>query len=380
MKKFVLFIVALALLSGSALYAQDITGTWQGTLSAGGRDLRTVIKISNDGPNMKVVFYSIDQGGQPLSGTATVQGATVKIALPGIGGTYEGKLETDNTVMTGTWKQGPQPIPLNLKRATPETAWVIPEPPARPKPMAENANLVFDVATIKPSRPDQPGIGINVQGRQFSTRNTSLVDLIKFAYGVHAKQIIGAPPWAESDKYDLLATPEAEGTPNDKQLRTMVQKLIADRFQLTFHRDKKELAVYAIQALDKTPNKLTKNDNNPNGLPGLGLRGLGNLVVRNANIGDFAGLLQAVILDRPVVDQTGLTGRFDFTLLWTPDEFQFAGFPRGGPGAPPPPADPGGAAPDLFSAFREQLGLKLDSTRAAAEVIVIDRVEKPSPN
>jgi uncharacterized protein (TIGR03435 family) len=374
MKKLMLCIVALVLFSGGALFAQNITGTWQGTLSAG-RDLRTVIKISNEGGSLKAVFYSIDQGGGGLNGAVTLEGSSVKMSLPGIGGAYEGKLEADGSSITGTWRQGPQPLLLNLKRATPETAWAIPEPPPQPKPMDSNANPVFEVATIKPSRPDAQGIGIRVQGRQFSTLNTTLNDLIKFAYGIHAKQIIGAPPWGESEKYDITAVPEAQGVPNDKQLRTMVQKLLADRFQLKFHRDKRELSVYTI-VLEKTGHKLTKNESNPNGLPGLGLRGLGNLVIRNANIGDFAGLLQSLILDRPVVDQTGLSDRFDFTLLWTPDEFQFAGL--GNRGAPPPPAD--GAAPDIFSAFKEQLGLKLDSTRAPAEVFVIDGVEKPSPN
>jgi uncharacterized protein (TIGR03435 family) len=298
------------------------------------------------------------------------------MTFPGIGGTYEGKLENDATSMTGTWAQGPKPIPLNLKKSTPETAWVIPEAPAPPKPMAADANPAFEAATIKPSVPGAPGIGFRVQGRQFSTLNTSLSDLIAFAYGIHAKQIIGAPAWVTSDKYDLLGRPDGEGQPNDRQWKIMIQKLLAERFQLSFHRDKKELSVYAITP-DKGPNKLTKSAGDPNGLPGLGLRGLGNLVVRNANISDFAGLLQGVVLDRPVVDQSGLTGRFDFTLLWTPDEFQFSGL--GARGAAPQTAD-GANAPDLFSAFREQLGLRLDSTKAPAEVFVIDNAEKPSAN
>src|SRR5215470_1798872 len=147
MKRVMLCIVALALLSGGSLLAQDLVGTWQGTLSAG-RDLRTVMKISKadgDAGAMKVLFYSIDQGGQALAGTATLQGSSVKITLPGIGGTYEGKMEADGSI-TGTWRQGPQPLPLNLKRATTETAWVIPEAPAPPKPMAADAKLVFEVA------------------------------------------------------------------------------------------------------------------------------------------------------------------------------------------------------------------------------------------
>jgi len=91
---------------------------------------------------------------------------------------------------------------------------------------------------------------------------------------------------------------------------------------------------------------------------------------------DFAGVMQTAVLDRPVVDQTGLPGRFDFELKWTPDEFQF-----GGLGVKvPPPSDSATAPPDLFNAMQEQLGLKLVSTKAAVEVLVIDRVEKPSAN
>ena len=92
---------------------------------------------------------------------------------------------------------------------------------------------------------------------------------------------------------------------------------------------------------------------------------------------DFAGVMQGAVLDRPVVDQTGITGRWDFTLLWTPDEFQFGGAAAK---MPPPPADNAAAPPDLFTAFQEQLGLKLESTKAPAEVFVIDKVAKPTEN
>jgi uncharacterized protein (TIGR03435 family) len=215
-----------------------------------------------------------------------------------------------------------------------------------------------------------------VRGRQFSTVNTTLTDLITFAYGIHAKQITGGPGWLETEKYDVAAQPGGEGQPNDKQWKGMVQKLLADRFKLTFHRDKKELAVYAI-TVGKNGPKLTKSEGNPSGLPGLFFRGLGVLPATNATIADLAGVMQGAVLDRPVVDQTGLTGRWDFTLTWTPDEFQFAGM-RGG--MPPPANDAAAAAPDLFTAMQEQLGLKLESTKAPAEVFVIDRVAKPTDN
>jgi uncharacterized protein (TIGR03435 family) len=377
MKKFVLWMIALAALPGEALLAQDLTGTWQGTLAPPNRpELRVVVKVTKaDGGALRAVMYSIDQGGQSIPvNPITLQGSAVKMSIPGIGGSYEGKLEADGDSITGSFKQGPDPIALTLKRATAQTAWAIPEPPPPPKPMAADATPEFEVATIKPATPDRPGKGFMVRGRQFSTVNTTLADLVTFAYGIHAKQITGAPAWVETEKYDLAAQPNGEGQPNDKQWKAMIQKLLADRFKLTFHRDKKELSVYAI-VVGKNGPKLTKSESTSS-LPGLFFRGLGNLPAVNATMADFAGVMQGAVLDRPVVDQTGITGRWDFTLLWTPDEFQF-----GGAGAKmPPPADKTAAPPDLFTAFQEQLGLKLESTKAQAEVFVIDRVAKPTEN
>ena len=104
--------------------------------------------------------------------------------------------------------------------------------------------------------------------------------------------------------------------------------------------------------------------------------GLGNLPVSNATIAEFAGVMQSAVMDRPVVDKTGLTGRWDFAIRWTPDESQFGGL---GVRVPPPTDDPN-APPGIFTAFTDQLGLKLDPSRAPVEVLVIDKVEKPSEN
>jgi uncharacterized protein (TIGR03435 family) len=377
MRKSLFAVVALAAWSGIALFAQDLTGTWQGTLQVGGRELRTVIKVSAaDGGGLRAVMYSIDQGGQAISvNPVTLQGSAVKMLIPAIGATYEGRLEADGNSITGTMTQGSNPIALTLRRATTATAWAIPEPPAPPKPMAADANPAFEVATIKPSDPDRPGKVFTVRGRQFATINTTLVDMITFAYGIQVKQIIGAPAWVETQKYDVTAQPDGEGQPNDRQWKVMFQKMLADRFKFAFHRDKRELSVYAI-TVGRNGSKLTKSEGNPSGLPGMFFRGLGNLPATNATMADFAGLLQTAVLDRPVVDQTGLTGRWDFTLKWTPDESQFGGL---GIRVPTPTNDPG-APPDLFTAIQEQLGLKLESTKAPAEVFVVDRVEKPSEN
>jgi uncharacterized protein (TIGR03435 family) len=376
MKKLILWAITCAALPGCTLLAQSLPGTWQGTLQAG-RDLRIVIKIStSDADTLKGVMYSIDQQSPALpTGPVTLKGTAVKIPVPGIGGTFEGTLSADGNSIAGTWSQGgPAPLNLTLKRATPEMAWTIPEPPKPLKPMAADANPVFEVATIKPSKPDTQGRGFQIRNRRFVTINTSLSNLIEFAYGIHPRQITGAPAWMETDKYDLEAQPDGEGQPNDKQWKIMVQKLLADRFKLTFHRDTKELSVYAL-VVGKTGPKLTKSEGDPNGLPALFFRKLGVLPARNASMKEFAGVMQSAVLDRPVVDHTDLAGKYDFTLTWTPDEFQFAGL-----GVKPQPTADADAAPDLFTAMQQQLGLKLESTKAQVEVLVIDHAEKPSAN
>jgi uncharacterized protein (TIGR03435 family) len=374
MKKAVIVGVALWAAALFAQFANDITGTWQGILQAGGKELRVVFKISKgDDGGLRAVMYSIDQTPQGIATTITMQGSTVKISIPGLGGGYEGKLDPDGAVMAGTFTQGPNPLPLNLKHVTGDAAWEIPKPTAQQKPMAADAPLTFEVATIKPTKPGTQGKALTIRGHDIITINFSLNDLISFAYGVHLRQVTGGPSWLESEFYDITAKPEAEGLPNRKQMERMIQKLLADRFKLAFHHDKKELTVFTI-VVGKNGSKLTPSAGDPKGLPGLGFRELGNMFATNATLTDFAGLMQSVVLDRPVVDQSGLTGRYDFALKWTPDESQFNG--RGGNVK----HDAADAPPDLFAAIQEQLGLQLKSAKIPVDVLVIDHVEKPSEN
>ena len=354
--------------------AKDITGTWQGTLEAG-KTLRTVVKISKgDDGGLKAVFYSIDQGGQPIPITSVKQdGSSVKMSLVALGGTYDGKLTADGAEIDGTWTQGGGSLPLNLKHVTDAAAWTIPAPPPRIPPMAASADPSFEVATIKPTKPDTQGKYLTIRGEEFKTMNFSLADLIAFAYGVHPKQLVGAPAWVDDDKWDISGKPDTPGTPNDTQLKTMVKKLLVDRFQLKFHDEKRVLSVYALEP-GKTEPKLTKADADAGPLPGLFFTGLGKLNVTNATMENFCHLMQEAVLDRPVVDQTGLTGRWNFQLNWTPDESQFGGIKL------PPPTGKADEPPPLFTAIQEQLGLKLEPTKAEVGVLVIDKVEKPSDN
>ena len=360
--------------------SQGIVGDWQGTIHAPDHDWRTVLKITEPKPgDLKVVLYSIDQHGPPLPATsASFKDGVFQFAIDLIEGTYEGKMSADGKSIVGAWKQGANPQPFVLERATPETAWAIPAPPPKIPPMAANADPNFEVATIKPSKPGQQGKGFGFRGRQFMTFNTNVNDLIAIAYGLDAKQIVGAPAWLGTDLYDIAGVPDVPGRPNQKQMGIMLQKLLADRFQLKFHHERKVLSVYTITVAHGGP-KMKKSTAGPNDGDAFMFRGLGDLIVRNMTMKDFATWMQSGVMDRPVVDQTGLTDRYDFTLKWTPDESQFAQFRGSNVKMPTATNDPN-APPGLYTAIQEQLGLKMEATKAPDDVIVIDHVEKPSPN
>jgi len=379
MKKLTRSVVAIAIaavvavFAAKALKAQNLAGNWQGTLQAG-KDVRLVLVVSSANPGApSAVMYLIDQSPQGIPASSfAVRGSTVLMTVDRLGLKFEGTLSADANTIAGTFAQNGKPLSLTLTRATPDTAWKIPEPP---KPMAANAPAVFEVATIKPSQPGGQGKLLTMKGRQVITINTSLKDLIVVAYGLHPGQVVGGPAWMDTDKYDITGQPEAQGQPTLAQLNAMIKTLVEDRFKLTTHLEKRELSVYAI-VVGKDGPKMRKNETNPNGLPGLIFKGLGVLPATNATMGDFARVLQSSVLDRPVVDRTGLQGRWDFTLTWTPDETQFA---SAGVRVPPPTNDPN-APPVISTAFQEQLGLRLESTKAPVDVLVVDRVERPSEN
>ena len=359
---------------------RDIVGTWQGTLhiAAANRDLRIVNKISKDDKGqLKVVDYSIDQGGQPMVATsASFEDGVFKFSIDFIQGKYEGKMSADGKTITGTWTQGPGALALNFDRANDDTAWAIPEPP---KSMPADAKPGIDVATVKPSQPGRPGKLFSFQGRSLVTFNTNMNDLVTFAYSLHTKQIIGAPDWFGTDSFDIDAVPDVSGRPNLNQMRLLLQKLLADRFQLKFHHDQRELSAYILSVAPGGP-KCKTTTAAPNDPPGFLFRGLGDLMVRNMTMADFANGMQTAVMDKPVVDQTGLKDRYDFNLKWTPDDSQFAQFRGNGAPPPPPPSDDPNAPPALYTAIQEQAGLKIGPGKAQDDVIVIDHVEKPTAN
>jgi len=248
------------------------------------------------------------------------------------------------------------------------------------------APLTFEVASIKPSTPDAQGSGIQfMPGGGLRMTNIALKQMITFAYGVQDFQVLGGPGWITSERYDLLAKPDTSadagdapinvGKMTDEQFKTAqertrarLQPLLAERFQLAIHRETKEQPVYAL-VVAKGGSKLKETK---------GGRRIGMTRSKITSEGEplpFLAQLLSNLLGRPVLDQTGIKGDFDFELSWTPDPGQSSGPPGLDASTPP---DPNG--PSLFTAIQEQLGLRLESTKGPVETIIIDRAEKASEN
>jgi uncharacterized protein (TIGR03435 family) len=388
MRKLFALATLLATFAASAICqpATDIAGNWQGTLefpasgSQPGLKVRIVLKIAKaaDG-TLTALNYAIDQSPDPMTTAGvSLQGNTFRYSVPSLHGSYEAQLNADATAMTGNWTQG-RPLPLILVRATKEIAWEIPAPRPPPKPMAADADPSFEVATIKPSAAGNATKIIRVNGRSYQTKNTSLADLIQVAYGLHQKQIVDAPAWVAEEKFDLVAVPDGEGQPSLRQWLTMVQKLLADRFGLTFHHAMRDLSVYVLSIAKDGPRNLVKSATTspfPTGLEFHPVPGGVMMPAGNATTGQFSQMMQQVVLDRPVVDHTGLTDRFDFQLTFVPDDSQFNGHPPAFPTA----AAAANAIPGLFEALQQQLGLKLSAEKVPTDVLVVDQVHKPSLN
>jgi uncharacterized protein (TIGR03435 family) len=237
----------------------------------------------------------------------------------------------------------------------------------------------FEVATIKPTPPNPGGRWIRMlAANEFAAKNHALKTLIAAAYNLNPQAILGGPSWVDSDHYDITARTPGHVRPDLNEQMSMLRKLLADRFQLAFHRDEREMRVYAL-TVAKGGSKLQAStlspDAAPQGPPPLIFTVLPQLIrlpARYVTMDEFASVLQRAALDLPVLNRTGLSGRYDFDLEFTPDESLFGGALGKG--------TDDSTRPGLFAAIQEQLGLRLEATKGAVQALVIDHVERPSPN
>jgi len=263
------------------------------------------------------------------------------------------------------------------------------------------AAYAYEVASIKPNKSADNMVRLMYTPDSLSATGATVQMLIESAYDIQDNQLSGAPGWVRSNKYDIEAKMDSAVADRIHKLEDseqrlairqhMLQALLADRCKLVIHRESTEQPVYAL-VISKSGSKLHEaqpGDTYPNGLkspngqPGAGMmmmRGNGGpLTGQGIPISNLVRFLSRQ-LGRKVIDKTGLTGNYDFTLKWAPDQNvpTFIG-PGGGP-APADSAPPDSSGPSLFTAVQEQLGLKLESQKGPVETIVIDHVEKPSEN
>lgn len=236
--------------------------------------------------------------------------------------------------------------------------------------MAKGADPGWEAATVKPTDPNDATSHINIQGRRVMIEGEPVQTMLKFAYGVQgSSQIVNAPDWTKTERWDVSGVPDIPGKPNLPQFQSMMRKLLEERFGLTLHHEQREMSVFALTVAKGGPKGMEKSLNQSLG-PGNNGNGTGGIETHhytNTAMPDLA-LMLMVYGDRPIVDRTGLAGRYDFDLRWMRDEM--AATVSAVKDTPP----------GLFTALQEQLGLRLEATKAPADVVVIDKVERPAAN
>jgi bla regulator protein blaR1 len=224
---------------------------------------------------------------------------------------------------------------------------------------------VFTSISFYEDKSGKPGVGIFYENDGFSATNYTLLGLVSEAYGVQEAEISG-PDWMKSERYDLTAKVDSSAVGelrklNIDQRRLMLQPLLRDIFHLAVHRETRNAPVYAFVVADNGSRLHDTKSGTPSSMGTLSIRGAGHLSGDHVPLSELVDYFSKQ-LNRPLLDESGLAGRYDFTLQWTPDS------PSGAPG------------PSLSSALEQQLGLKLDARIAPVEFLVIDNVEKLSEN
>jgi uncharacterized protein (TIGR03435 family) len=254
---------------------------------------------------------------------------------------------------------------------------------------SDEAAPMFEAASVKANTGDDPRALSQVRpGGRLVVVNNTLRVLVRSAYGLHDSQIVGGPSWIDRDRFDIDATAGRDVPPD--QVMPMLRSLLATRFKLQSHRERREIPVYRLVMArsDRRPGESLK-PGSPEACaagpvaqgPGAPVPcgtirfGPGQLIGRSVSIDHFANSLTGLVQEsRPITNQTELAGTFDVDL-----KFAMAGRRGGGAAAAPAPA-PNPDLPSIFTALEEQLGLRLEPSRGPMDVLVIDRAEPPSAN
>jgi uncharacterized protein (TIGR03435 family) len=252
------------------------------------------------------------------------------------------------------------------------------------EPQSVNAEFnapALEVVSVKRVK-DSGGwqsVGLSADG--FNAKDAQLWLLIRIAFGAefsNSGQIVGEPGWSREENYDIQARVSETDlgklrnlnhVQSSQMTQAWLQTVLVDRFKLKFHQEDREGPVYSLVVAKSGP-KLKQASAGEAG--GLTVRP-GQCILKASPLADLAKALTSASIGRIVVDQTGLTGRYDFTLNWTPDQ---GVVPPGRDGGPPPNS----SWPSIFTAVEEQLGLKLEPGKGTVRTLVIDHIERPSEN
>ena len=240
------------------------------------------------------------------------------------------------------------------------------QPSGRPKFEA------FEVATVKPVDVGaRAGRMFKMDGpHRWTATNFTLKNLIALGYDLNPRTISGGPEWMDSDKFVIEALTPGDVKPTRAEQMQMLRALLVERFALRFHRADKELSIYELTVAKSGPKlKPTAKPEDEPQLFGVVYPDKIEVPARNVSMDDFVAMLQRATLDRPTVNRTGLTGRYDFDLAWAQDESQYGG------AVPKAPEDT--QSPPLFRAVQEQLGLKLTPMKGMVSAMVVEGAEKP---
>jgi uncharacterized protein (TIGR03435 family) len=239
-------------------------------------------------------------------------------------------------------------------------------------------SLRFDVASLKPSAPgfhESSTVRMAPGGQRYIGENASLKLMMIVAYRVKADQISGGPSWMDSERYDMNA--QAERQSSVEELHIMLRNLLSDRFKLQFHNEKRELAAYVLTVDGAGSPKLQPHEAENAGEPWIDVGGkMLQTTMHAKSVGmDYFAFRLAQMMDRPVVDQTKLSGAYDFDLAYTKELPPNMSENTQLNGAP---VDTSG--PTIFQAVRKQLGLRLEAQRTPVAILAIDHAEKPAAN
>ena len=241
-----------------------------------------------------------------------------------------------------------------------------------PTPPPDQPRLAFDVASIRLSSPTQHGVqDLKTRADGYTASYLPVKMMIAFMYRIPARQIIGGPRWLEDDRYDVEARADKKYTVDD--LNTMYQNLLADRFHLKFHIETKEANAYVL-TIDKNGSKMKVDDQAPNYNFPITFSGIGVMNGNRVRMPFFCWMLGQLLQqdERPVVDLTGLTGFYDFTLAYLPQNLSQEVHDN----LPREALD----RPSIFDALKQQLGLKLTAQKGPVQYFVIDHVDRPNEN